>query len=44
MLDTEVSEDRVQQVQQTATHCAVDIKTVRNQMEGLRPKITAPIE
>ena len=36
--DTEVSEQRMQQIQQVVAQCATDLSTVREQLEGLQAK------
>lgn len=38
----EASEERGQQVQQTTEQCTMDLRAVRDQLEGLRAKIAAP--
>ena len=43
-LEIEVSEERMQQVQQAAAQCVADIKTVRDQLEGLCTKIVVLTE
>ena len=42
--NTTVLEQRVQEIQQAAAQCTVDLAIVRGELEGLRMKISAPIE
>jgi len=40
----EAIEECMQQVQQTIEQCATDLQAVREQLERLHAKITAPVE
>ena len=42
--DTAVSEQWVQEIQQVAAQCVVNLVAVQAELEGLRTKISAPME
>lgn len=41
---SETSAERVEQIQQTADQCAMDLKELKERLEGLHAKITTPVE
>jgi len=42
--DAEDSEEGMEQIQQMSEQCTADLCTTQAQLEGLRAKITAPVE
>lgn len=43
-LDTEVSGQRMQQIEQAKTQCTANLRAVQEQLEGLRAKIATLTE